>query len=285
MSHLPPRWLQVIDDIDRAVAEMRGQVSELEVLHRRHLMAGFDDAGSEGQIHALTGAITTSLQAAQRRVKRVLPDGAPLPSDPAQATAQARALSKNVQMSLAAKLQDVSTTFRKAQSAYLGKLRARETRGKDVFSGAAAGMAEISPEDAELDAVFTDAQMRLVQDNEEVVSQREREINAIVKSIHDLAAIFQELQTMVIDQGTVLDRIDYNIENTQVHLESAHSELVKAQSYQNNWPAKICIGLLIVVCALIFIAVIVKKSRYTAPANNGNVTTIIIGTEDTASGL
>lgn len=42
-----------------------------------------------------------------------------------------------------------------------------------------------------------------------------------------VADIFKELNTMVIDQGTVLDRIDYNIEQTNVHMEEAHKQLVQ----------------------------------------------------------
>jgi syntaxin 16 len=50
-----------------------------------------------------------------------------------------------------------------------------------------------------------------------------------VKSINGLAEVFKEINQLVIDQGTILDRIDYNIEQTNVHMESAHGELVKVR--------------------------------------------------------
>ena len=34
----------------------------------------------------------------------------------------------------------------------------------------------------------------------------------IAKSIEELATIFKELAVLVIDQGTILDRIDFNME-------------------------------------------------------------------------
>ncbi|KAJ3089044.1 Syntaxin-16 [Quaeritorhiza haematococci] len=138
---------------------------------------------------------------------------------------QAQALNKNIQISLATKLQELSSTFRKTQSKYLQKLRGRESRSNNLFSSSGAENAEA--EDDELDSVFTDAQLQVVADNERVISEREKNINEIVKSIHGLAEIFKELQTMVIDQGTVLDRIDYNIEMVHVHTESAYKELEK----------------------------------------------------------
>lgn len=61
--------------------------------------------------------------------------------------------------------------------------------------------------------------------NDTAIAQREREINDIAKGIIELADIFKELQTMVIDQGTMLDRIDYNVENMNVHVQGAQKEL------------------------------------------------------------
>jgi syntaxin 16 len=49
----------------------------------------------------------------------------------------------------------------------------------------------------------------------------------IFNLIVGLTEIFKELNTMVIDQGSILDRIDYNIEQTNIHLESGHGELQK----------------------------------------------------------
>jgi hypothetical protein len=62
--------------------------------------------------------------------------------------------------------------------------------------------------------------------NDTAILQREREINDIAKGIIELADIFKELQTMVIDQGTMLDRIDYNVEKMTTHVKAAEKELV-----------------------------------------------------------
>ena len=61
--------------------------------------------------------------------------------------------------------------------------------------------------------------------NDAAIAQREREINDIAQGIIELADIFKELQGMVIDQGTMLDRIDYNIENMAVNVKAADKEL------------------------------------------------------------
>jgi hypothetical protein len=61
--------------------------------------------------------------------------------------------------------------------------------------------------------------------NDAVIEQRELEINDIAKGIIELADIFKDLQTMVIDQGTMLDRIDYNVERMAVDVKEAEKEL------------------------------------------------------------
>ena len=66
----------------------------------------------------------------------------------------------------------------------------------------------------------------MVYENDRVIDQRSKEINDIVKSINELAEVFRDMQTLVIDQGTLLDRIDYNIEQVAVSMKTANKELI-----------------------------------------------------------
>lgn len=40
---------------------------------------------------------------------------------------------------------------------------------------------------------------------------RSKEINELTNSINSLAVLFKDFSVLVIEQGTILDRIDYNI--------------------------------------------------------------------------
>ena len=45
--------------------------------------------------------------------------------------------------------------------------------------------------------------------------ERDREVRGILQSINDLAQIMKDLSVLVIDQGTIVDRIDYNMEQAR----------------------------------------------------------------------
>lgn len=66
---------------------------------------------------------------------------------------------------------------------------------------------------------------KLARSNDNAIMKREREINDIAKGIIELSDIFKELQAIVIDQGTMLDRIDYNVEKMSVNVKAADKEL------------------------------------------------------------
>jgi syntaxin 16 len=98
--------------------------------------------------------------------------------------------------------------------------------------------------------------------NDSAIMQREREITEIAQGIIELADIFKELQTMIIDQGTMLDRIDYNVERMATDVKGAEKELKVASGYQRKGTKRRVILLLIILVVGMFILLLVKPKRH-----------------------
>lgn len=75
------------------------------------------------------------------------------------------------------------------------------------------------------------SQSLLQTDSSHNLQTRDRELTEIAKSIASLAELFKDLSVLVIDQGTLLDSVEFNIEQTAVHMEDSVKELTIATRY------------------------------------------------------
>ena len=60
-----------------------------------------------------------------------------------------------------------------------------------------------------------------------LVAEREKEIAVILQSIREIHQFFQDIAMLVVEQGTILDRIDYNIEHAAVRVAEGRQQLEK----------------------------------------------------------
>jgi syntaxin 16 len=132
-----------------------------------------------------------------------------------------------MQRSLATDLQALSMDYRKQQKGYLQKLQ-RQREGQSVDDGIGIGKQQIrQDEDDGFSQGFNVQQMAQLRQTEALSAEREKEITQIVESVNDLAQIMKDLSILVIDQGTIVDRIDYNITRVSTSVEQGVKELVK----------------------------------------------------------
>ena len=89
---------------------------------------------------------------------------------------------------------------------------------------------------------------------------RSKEISELTDSINSLAVLFKDLSVLVIEQGTILDRIDYNIENASVHVEKANVHLDKALKVEKSSRARCCLICLAISVLVLVIILVVKWS-------------------------
>jgi syntaxin 16 len=284
MDLLPPRWIDIQDEVTTTLNSITLASSQLDKLHAKHVLSGFDDEhikqAEEREIEQLTQQITRGFHNCHKAIKRIeamvkeaKETGGLHKGDETMAS--------NIRIALAARVQEVSAVFRKKQSNYLNKLR--QLGGFESPAGIGRSGTPVPAQNPYTDPALmeSDADKSLSQstlqqtsamkmrhgNNDVVIAQREQEINDIAKGIIELADIFRDLQAMVIDQGTMLDRIDYNVERMATDVKGAEKELVIATNYQRrNTKRKILLLLLLLVIGMFIVLLIKPKKRSDPPA-------------------
>lgn len=122
MDILPPRWVDVQDEVSDQLADIAQQSSQLDKLHQKHLLPSFGDEDvrkkEEGAIERLTQDITRRFHECQKAVQRI-ETMVREAKQQGRVSAGDETMAKNIQISLAARVQEASARFRKKQSTYL----------------------------------------------------------------------------------------------------------------------------------------------------------------------
>lgn len=118
MDLLPPRWADISEEVTDLLTDIAKKSQTLERLHQKHVLPGFNDEeakkAEEDEIERLTQNITKGFHQCHRciqRVEQMVREG--------NMTRAEETMAKNIQISLATRVQESSAGFRKKQSAYL----------------------------------------------------------------------------------------------------------------------------------------------------------------------
>lgn len=122
MDLLPPRWTDVQEEVTELLADIAQKSAKLDKLHQKHVLPGFADEDvkrqEEGEIERLTQEITRGFHDCQRAIQRI----EMMVRDAKQqggVTKGDETMARNIQISLAGRVQEASAGFRKKQSNYL----------------------------------------------------------------------------------------------------------------------------------------------------------------------
>nr|XP_033811360.1 syntaxin-5 [Geotrypetes seraphini] len=97
-------------------------------------------------------------------------------------------------------------------------------------------------------------QLQLIDEQDSYIQSRADTMQNIESTIVELGSIFQQLAHMVKEQEETIQRIDANVEDTQLNVEAAHSEILKYfQSITSNRWLMIKIFLILIVFFIIFV--------------------------------
>jgi syntaxin 16 len=261
-NRMPPMWIDYLEKAQMILPKLKVKINDLKMLHSRHLhRPTFDESSAdEIAIESCTHEITRMFNETHRLVQIIK-------SHSTEGPVKEQRLTINVYHSLASALQELSTMFRSTQNNYLRQIQSREDRSKVYFDNQLEDEDLYNREVDDIDNYFVNSKqmnqqqlLLLEEENTRFAQEREQEVNAIVKSIVDLNEIFKDLSQMVVDQGTVLDRIDYNVEQTQIQVYEGFKQLQKADAYQRKNRKMCAILVLAVTTIILFFVLIIVKS-------------------------
>ncbi|KAK2580813.1 hypothetical protein KPH14_011546 [Odynerus spinipes] len=266
----PPPWTDALEETQYILSRLRIKIDSLIELHVKQLnRPTLDDTSQEErQMEQLSREIGRAFASGYRQVQTIK-TAARHETKVAQ-----RHLATNAVMALSSALQELGIRYRSAQDRYLTQIKSREERSNKFFSEDQSFLSNVASDswlmesnDPKIDFWEEDEQRQesvllQLEDPEErlkLAVEREQQIGSIVQSIADLKYIFKDLANIVQDQGTILDRIDYNIEQTQVQVSEGYKQLKKADSYQRANRKLYCIVVLAAAIILLsFLFVILK---------------------------
>jgi syntaxin 16 len=144
---------------------------------------------------------------------------------------------KNIQKKLASRLKDSMCKFRVIEENYLNSVQKIEERTDS------SGLFEVEK-----------------QEEMKIERIKNEEIQKLADNFTQLAEIFKELNLLIVDQGTILDRIDYSLMMGKENTEKANVELKKAENHQKCTRATSCLLILVVLVVLLLVVLIFKHT-------------------------
>uniref|UniRef100_T1DKT8 Syntaxin-5 n=1 Tax=Crotalus horridus TaxID=35024 RepID=T1DKT8_CROHD len=100
----------------------------------------------------------------------------------------------------------------------------------------------------------TSQQLQLINEQDSYIQSRADTMQNIESTIVELGSIFQQLAHMVKEQEETIQRIDANVEDTELNVEGAHMEILKYfQSVSSNRWLMVKIFLILIVFFIIFV--------------------------------
>lgn len=244
-----PVWVQKSEQIRVELSILKDRLGKLKEMHSKMLLVSFDpDQTAQSQVEALTRQLQNGFKKLDKEIRG-------MEQTPGSDDAEVR---QQVQRQLARALMGLTMEFRKEETRFLNKVEAQ--KGLAANSSLGVMDSDLSESLESIDPGFTTTQIASVEISTALAEERGREIEHIVKTIVELAQIMRDLSALVVEQGTMLDRIDHNIQEASVKIESGLDQIKQSEKTQKATRMFICIIALVVLIVVMLIIVVARKA-------------------------
>lgn len=252
--------------------EIKNQISRLDVnydlLVRKQqecLRPTFADSSDlMNQINSLTNKINSSILALSQQINSIqykesdFSDNENANNDSIKRDRQQ--ILNNLRTNLHNLCEEFSFKFQTSQHAFLASFNRSPHLNTDTKNNDSKGLDDFSSLKV-VNNDMDDKQTYLMQQQEQQQRQTE-EIAQIAQREEEIRSIFLNLNNLIIQQGTIIDRIDYYVTASLENAQAAHKEVEKAATYQKKsrmWRCAMFLSVFVVI--LIIFAVVKRKSK------------------------
>ncbi len=216
-SYSSNSFINIFNDTKILLDQLNLNLTTLRSYQQKRIIVKFDEDENDeidNQIKDLAQSMTNKVKNVEENIKK-------LNSYPKENLSENEInLNNNMKLTLAQKLKDFTQEFRLNENNYLNSYK--------EFGGEKKKDEEVLDEDDSNNNFFQ------INEGSEILKKRDEEINILLESIIDLSSLFKDMQNLVQDQGTILDRIDYNIDAAFENTKKAHKHLEKANEHMKN---------------------------------------------------
>lgn len=234
----PPPWVRVLAHFDELEATVAAKMERLHAAQTEFFNPKFVSADEEEEQKNTLQGQQHDIQKLMKELERMVVSGirAADPNNGDEVVAAA-----NVQRLLSHRLATLATGFKDGQQWFADNLKRREAKVKRFNKlGSAETQEKLEREEKiagylELGYTQADIQELLVMDRQ--AEETSKEVRDIMSSIQEIHQMFADLKTLVDEQGTIIDRIDYNVEEAGKKISGGLKELQKARVEQKKCAA------------------------------------------------
>jgi syntaxin 16 len=238
-----PHWQKVLACAKTIISNLENELSVLCELSKQHTSFSLNKniEEEEKQRQQSVNEIEVLFQSGRKVISSIAVREVPICDEDM--------IKKNVKQFLTRQLNDLLVSFRTEQMSHSARIKNLENKlmhNRVNYDDAIQEQNLLQISDA-----FTDEQIGQVEENEKEISQRDKELREVLFSISDLNETFVDFSSLATEQGALLDRIDYNIDNACQHIEQGNENLLVAEKRQRMSGMTLCVLLLILLVVVV----------------------------------
>ena len=237
--------------IESKISMVELEMQTLADLHKSRKRIDFgNDKKVDAEIEAKTRSIANMITQLRDMIRADV--------NSSNSNQQSRTIQNNMQYGYTARLRKITIRFRDMQAEYIKTIKKQKDRAARFQDDDNDDNSVLDDLD---DVAFTDSQLQQVRNNENMLRQRNAEIQNLIEMMNQLNQLFADLGTLIVEQGTMLDRIDGVVEESVQVVQKGNEQLEIAEQHQSSKCFYIYV-ILVVVLIFIFGGILIyKKSK------------------------